>query len=423
MNKIIKIEEFKSITKREILLKSKNAKTTFKIEDLNGRSIELYKMVTAKLGGSNIYYPNVLIKSFHDDIIINPYQERIMSLSNALNANNENKEFNKEHDYKINSPVFFFIYNSDNYYHFLYDSLPYLILYLELKKKISDLQLLVNYSNPGRNTFYRFFLEFLDLLEIDSTQLLLANTYTIYETIYLSSSLTHGIDSNIEPRKEVYDFFKNLVLKVKGKFNLETPEKFYISRRTWVNNDDTNIGTNYTQRRILINENQLVESLEQVGIKEVFLENLTTIEKILYFSNAKLIVGAIGGGIANVLFSPANTRVVCIVSPTFFDVNARFKHSLNKTNIIYFSETTHQEKGLLKKYMRVQTNNGLIGEILEINDKTITIGYLDDLVAGWNNSLPFKNMILDLGDFKILDNGLNSPWELNLSKFLLKLNE
>ena len=96
MNKIIKIEEFKSITKREILLKSKNAKTTFKKEDLNGRSIELYKMVTAKLGGSNIYYPNVLIKSFHDDIIINPYQERIMSMSNALNANNENKEFNKE---------------------------------------------------------------------------------------------------------------------------------------------------------------------------------------------------------------------------------------------------------------------------------------------------------------------------------------
>jgi hypothetical protein len=155
----------------------------------------------------------------------------------------------------------------------------------------------------------------------------------------------------------------------------------------------------------------------------VFLENLTTIEKILYFSNAKLIVGAIGGGIANVLFSPVNTKVVCIVSPTFFDINERFKHSLSKTNIIYFNDTDHQEKGVLKKYMRVQTKNGLIGEILEINDKTITIGYLDDSVAGWNNSLPFKNMILNFEDFKILDNGLNSPWELNLSKFLLSLHE
>jgi hypothetical protein len=423
MNKIIKIVEFNSVSKNEILLISKNAKSTIKIEDLNSRKIELYKIVEAQLGGINIYYPNLLFKSFDDDTIIDPYQERVMSLSNALKVNNENIEFNKEHDSKINSPVFFFIYNSDNYYHFLYDSLPYLILYFELKKEISDLQLLVNYSNPGRNTFYRFFLEFLDLLEIDTTQLLLANAYTIYKTIYISSSLTHGIDSNIEPRKEVYDFFKNLVLKVKGKFNLETPEKFYISRRTWINKDDTNIGTNYTQRRILINEDQLVESLKQDGIKEVFLENLTTIEKILYFSNAKLIVGAIGGGIANVLFSPANTRVVCIVSPTFFDINERFKHSLTKSNIIYYNDTAHQEKGLLKKYMRVQTKNGLIGEILEINDKTIKIGYLDDSVAGWNNSLPFKNMILNLEEFKILDNGLNSPWELNLSNFLLSLHE
>ena len=229
MNNIVNLEELESLSKNEIILNSINSKSTFKKQDLNGRKIELYKIVDAQLGGSNIYYPNLLIKSFYDDSIINPYQEQIMSLSNAKKSGNVNIVFNNKIDSKIDTPVFFFIYNSDNYYHFLYDCLPYLILYLELRKEIFDLQLLVNYSNPGRNTFYRFFLEFLDLLEIDSTQLLLANTYTIYETIYLSSSLTHGIDSNIEPRKEVYDFLKNLVLKVKGKFNLETPEKFYIT--------------------------------------------------------------------------------------------------------------------------------------------------------------------------------------------------
>ena len=173
----------------------------------------------------------------------------------------------------------------------------------------------------------------------------------------------------------------------------------------------------------MINEDQLVESLKCIGIKEVFLENLSTIEKILYFSNAKLIIGAIGGGIANVLFSPSNTKVFCIVSPTFFEINGRFKYSLNKTNIIYFNETSHQMKGVLKKYMRVQTKNGVIGEILEIKDKSIIIGYLDDSVAGWNNSLPFKNMTLNHNDYEILDNGLNSPWELNLDKFLLHLNK
>jgi hypothetical protein len=73
--------------------------------------------------------------------------------------------------------------------------------------------------------------------------------------------------------------------------------------------------------------------------------------------------------------------------------------------------------------MRVQTKNGLIGEILEIKDKTITIGYLDDSVAGWNSSLPFKNMTLSISNFEILDNGLNSPWELNLDNFLSFFNE
>ena len=38
MNKIIKIEEFNSVSKNEILLISKNAKSTIKIEDLNTAS-------------------------------------------------------------------------------------------------------------------------------------------------------------------------------------------------------------------------------------------------------------------------------------------------------------------------------------------------------------------------------------------------
>ena len=45
MNKIIKIDEFNNVSKNEILLTSKNVKSTIKIEDLNSRKIELYKIV------------------------------------------------------------------------------------------------------------------------------------------------------------------------------------------------------------------------------------------------------------------------------------------------------------------------------------------------------------------------------------------
>ena len=87
MNKILKIEELKVTRLKDIINKSLNSKSTFKRQDINGRKIELYKIVEAELGGSNLYYPNVLIKSYHDDTIINPYQERIMSLSNAIKIN------------------------------------------------------------------------------------------------------------------------------------------------------------------------------------------------------------------------------------------------------------------------------------------------------------------------------------------------
>ena len=82
-------------------------------------------------------------ESFYDN---NMYHDEIVKI--------ENKNVLEEN-------VFFFIYNFDNYYHFLYDTLPYLYTYLELKKKYNDLKLLVNYPNKDKNEFYRFNTDFL----------------------------------------------------------------------------------------------------------------------------------------------------------------------------------------------------------------------------------------------------------------------
>ena len=68
-----------------------------------------------------------------------------MSLKNL----NSNKEFELDRNIivdEVNDPVFFFIYNTDNYYHFIYDTLPYLITYNHLKSDISNLKLLMNYQ-------------------------------------------------------------------------------------------------------------------------------------------------------------------------------------------------------------------------------------------------------------------------------------
>ena len=54
---------------------------------------------------------------------------------------------------KVETPVFFFIYNVENYYHFIYDTLPYLYYYFEVKKSVSNLKLLIENHKMVLNDF------------------------------------------------------------------------------------------------------------------------------------------------------------------------------------------------------------------------------------------------------------------------------
>ena len=69
-----------------------------------------------------------------------------MSLKSGTIYEKQNMEYNyvkneiKKH---MTYPLFFFIYNTDNYFHFLYDSLPYLISFFELKKYLIFINILL----------------------------------------------------------------------------------------------------------------------------------------------------------------------------------------------------------------------------------------------------------------------------------------
>lgn len=386
--------------------------------DANNRKINVYKFENCSVTGHNIYYPNVLVKT-QDDLIL-PLLERTMSLKSGTIYEKNNMKYecptqsNESIFYK--NPVFFFIYNTDNYFHFLYDSLPYLISYLNLKKDIPDLKLLMQYPNEQMTNFYRFVTEFLEILNIAKEDVVIIATNVIYKEIYVSTSYTHDIDSNLPPRSEIYKFYQDMANTVKQTHSqMTTPPKIYISRRTWLHNDFSNIGTNYTTRRRLVNEDELVEKLVNNGYVEVFTENLTTVEKIIYFANATHVVGAIGGGISNVLFSPKNTRLEALVSPTFLDVNMRFKYSLECVNVNYNMNSEHVETTEFKTYMRVKTKDGkIIGEIEKIYDDKLLVSYTDGSNVGWNAQNKYKQIEFQMEDVEKIDNGLNSPWKILL---------
>ena len=164
-----------------------------------------------------------------------------------------------------------------------------------------------------------------------------------------------------------------------------------------------------------MNEDELVENLKREGFVEIFTENLTTLEKILYFANATHVVGAIGGGISNVLFSPKTTKLEALVSPTFLDVNRRFKYSLDCVDVNYNFNTEHVEKTEFKTYMRVKTKDGsIVGEIEKIYDNKLLVSYTDGSNTGWNAQNEYKQIELNMEDVDKLDDGLNSPWRIIL---------
>jgi len=384
--------------------------------DKNGRAVSHFKLNDVYCVGSNMLYPNVKLFATKEQIVFEPLEEEIMSLKKI--AKNIEVEVEVDVTYTQNlivvNPVFYFVYNTDNYFHFLYDTLPHIISYMHIRKTIPHLKLLMSYPNESKKEAFQFVIETLELFKIYKKDVLYIRKNTLYSEIHISSSYTHGINSNLAPRKEVYDLYDSIFVKSDQQY----PEKVYVSRRSWLHGDYTNIGTNYTSRRKMMNEDELVFRLEKEGFIEVFTENMSMKDKISMFRFANKIVGPIGGGMTNILFSKKPVVVVPILSPTFLDVNKRFSFCFKDLDVKYANKSIHYENDVLKKYMRVETIDGKVGEITNIDKNLITINYTDVTVAGWSNSVTFKTATFDRADVTQIDHGLNSEWVSNIDEVI-----
>lgn len=402
--------------------------TIIKDKDDTERDIGYSYIENGIIIGRNSFYPNVLI--YDNNNLYSPYDEKVMSLNKDSFYDNkiydlEDKHLEKGEDKYIEreiiiEEVFFFIYNFDNYYHYLYDTIPYLYTYLELKKEKPELKLLINYPNKFKKEFYKFNIELLEKF-VDRKDWLIHNDKYIYKSIYISSSLTHGGFSNNPPRKEIYELYQYLKNKIIA--SKESPKLVYISRRTWINNDNSNIGTDYTTRRKMMNEDLLVEELIKLGFTEVFAENLSTDDKINLFSKAEIIIGSIGGGMANLLFSDKSIFSVVLVTPYFMDINYRFRYSMEGSNIEYFNDIeTYKEENKISLFCRARIikedsqyyNN--IGEIYEYSNKKYSLNISQNDVAGFNNNITYNNESFNENELELLDKGLNSPYIVNIDK-------
>jgi hypothetical protein len=373
--------------------------------------------------GRNTHYPNCLLET--QSQLVNPYDERVMSLQR--DSFYDGDEWEPTHitvpDTTYHSPAYFFVYNVDNYFHFLYDTLPYLVGYFELRKIIPDLHLVLETSHPKKQTLPPFVVEMLRLLGVSWT---FVDPFAVYSTVFVSTSLTHGQKSNAPPSIVAQTVWNRLtaaaISSQISSFPTQTPKRFYVSRRTWVHNQTANLGTNYTTRRCCTNEDAVVALLKTYNIEEVFLELLTTEEKVAYFQNAELVVGVVGGGMCNCLFSPPTTKVLCLNTPYFLDINQRFQHTMTHTNLTISDCTTHAAfAGNFPLYSRVKVNNsanpwnGCVGEVEELpSPTTILVRLSSNDIAGFSQDFPQAAYIFDAAELQAVDKGLNSPYVVDI---------
>jgi len=392
------------------------------------RKMHMINITDSYFVGLTDTYPNVLIRSH--DIFINPVRDKFMSLG-RYSIYEDSKYFPKyinpitdKNDpicaRIVENPVFYFIYNFSNYYHFIYDSVPILYHYLKYLKPLGVLLLVAPFK-------YKFIKETFQLLNIKESDIVYHVPGTIYKSMYIGNSLTHEGLSEKEPMQEiryVYDIMiSNALDHIDPSNNAHINPKIYISRRTWIHNDLSNIGTNYTTRRKLMNEDNLVETLVSFGFEEVFCENMSMVEKIKLFNRSDVIVGAIGGGMCNLVFSKKDTKVLCIVSPTFLEVNNRFVYSMNHTMITYIHDVT-LVPGLCNvriKTIGTEIEGEIVGPVDNDNNKYIINAGSND-TTGWSQDQEYNKMILHRSEFITLDNGLNSPWLLNINSLVKELD-
>lgn len=169
-----------------------------------------------------------------------------------------------------------------NYYHFLLEDLPRLIL---LKKNYGCEKIFTgNYPLPT------FVYEYLEALAIEVVKI---SSPRIFRHLWFTAAIGNsGVPTQ---------FASKLVRGAFPSGIVQSPPRVYVSRRR--------------SQRNFFDEELLVGILESRGFTEVFMEELPSAQQISIAANAEVLVGPHGAGLTNLLFLADGSRVVEIANP------------------------------------------------------------------------------------------------------------
>jgi len=132
-------------------------------------------------------------------------------------------------------------------------------------------------------------------------------THDVAQTMYCDSLLVGSFTAFnmgwVHPT--AFTVYDRLLEETRSTAKVETPELVYISR------------SDAEWKRRLLNEGELIERLGRLGFVAINPGALDFDDEVQVLSKAKVIVGAVGAGMSNMVFAPAGTDIVAIQSPSF----------------------------------------------------------------------------------------------------------
>ena len=104
---------------------------------------------------------------------------------------------------------------------------------------------------------------------------------------------------NFEKVKKIQTFFENLLPKNPhtGSTCAIPVNRIYVSRKL-------------AGKRHLSNEDEFLPLLKKYKFRKVYLEKMTIIEQVDLFRKASHVIAAHGAGLTNILFAPADDRML-----------------------------------------------------------------------------------------------------------------
>jgi len=280
------------------------------------------KVISTEAPSVNIYFfKNALVNTYLSAVIQsnNLFIERInenerLNEGCIKNHNNSNAIVEVKIEQKIEEGFFLAGNGAWNWYHFLIEILPKLLLYKHFKTNI----LLVSEDVKKNKSMS----EALNII-IDSTNFkiiyLKANTTYRVKNLYYINEVNkiefNKLDSKINNLKTAY-FRRKYILEIREKLtnNYQPLNNYKKFKKIFLWRENT--------LRIPSNQLEILDVLERRGFIKVDTSNMSLKDQIEIFSNTDFIVGTTGAAWTNMIFCNKKTKAI-IFSPKFMnDFNA-----------------------------------------------------------------------------------------------------